>query len=65
MYSLRFTRIPNGDVPYFGGSEVDEMLEQLMSDGANGFWDVKASTLETISNTIANRFNFTLSQAAE
>jgi len=50
VYSLRFT------------SEVDSFMDQLTE--GNGFWDLKSSTLNQISEEIASRFKFTLEQAA-
>lgn len=63
--SLRFTRMPNSDAPYFTDAEVDAMMEDLTNDGANGLWDVEAATLDAVSETIANKFGFTVAQAAE
>lgn len=63
IYSLQFTRKEDG--PYFTKSEVDTLLADLMDDGVNGLWDVKPATLDAISTEIANRFDFTLEQAAE
>jgi len=62
--SLRFTRIPNSEAPYFTNAEVDAMMEDIINDGTNGLWDVKVSTLDAISETIANKFGFTVAQAA-
>lgn len=63
IYSLRFTRQPNSDAPYFTKSEVDGFLEDLLGDGANGLWDVTDSTLDNISEAIAAKFSFTVDQA--
>ena len=65
IYSLQFTRKPNSNAPYFSKAEVDALLVDLMDDGANGLWDINANTLNTISMEIADRFEFTLEQAAE
>jgi hypothetical protein len=65
IYSLQFTREPNSNSAYFSKSEVDAFLADLML--GNGFWDISNDTskLDTISNTIANRFgNFTVAEAA-
>lgn len=64
IYSLQFTRNPETNQPYFTKSEVEGMLEELMGDGTNGFWDVTTMTLDNISNTIAGEFDFTLEMAA-
>lgn len=63
VFSLQFTRNPLTDAPYFTKSEVDSMIEDLMSDGDNGLWDITPETLETLSTTIAAKFSFTVEQA--
>ncbi|MEP3836091.1 MAG: DUF4856 domain-containing protein [Algibacter sp.] len=62
IYSLQFTRQPNSTEPYLSKTEVDGYLAQLM-DG-NGFWDVSAETLDSISNEISATFGFTTEAAA-
>jgi len=64
VYSLRFTRQPNTDSPYFTKSEVDAFIESIMGDGQNGLWDVEPSTLDDVSEEIAAKFGFTVAQAA-
>lgn len=64
IYSLQFTRMPDSDAPYFTKAEVDTMLNDLLSDGANGLWDATPETLDAISESIVARFNFTIEQAA-
>jgi len=63
IYSLQFTRKPESNSPYFSNSEVKAMLTNLMDDGANGLWNVKRATLDEISNEIAAKFSFTVSEA--
>ncbi len=63
VYSLQFTRQPNTNQPYFTKAEVDGFLSDLLGDGQNGLWDLKASTLDAISQQIADRFDFTVTQA--
>ncbi|MBS3739224.1 DUF4856 domain-containing protein [Mesohalobacter halotolerans] len=63
IYSLKFTRQPNSDSPYFTANEVDTMLTSLLE--GNGFWDVSEQTLDDFSDQIAARFNFTVEQAAD
>ncbi|MGA0233080.1 MAG: DUF4856 domain-containing protein, partial [Saprospiraceae bacterium] len=65
IYSLRFTRKPNSDAPYFSKAEVDSMLADLLDDGIHGLWDVRSTTLQDLSDTITDRFEFTLEEAAE
>ncbi len=62
LYSLRFTNNPNTGTPYVSPSEIDTFKTQLLE--GNGFWDVTPETLDTISETIATAFNFTVEQAA-
>jgi len=61
IYSLQFTRKPNSNDPYLTKAEVDGFMSTLQS--GNGFWDVTADTLDDISNAIADKFNFTVTQA--
>ncbi|SHG17768.1 DUF4856 domain-containing protein [Flagellimonas flava] len=63
IYSLQFTRKPGSTDPYFTKTEVDAFLADLMDDGANGLWDVEPATLDAISESIAERFSFTVEQA--
>jgi len=62
MYSLRFTNNPNTGAPYVSPSEINTFKTQLLE--GNGFWDVTPETLDTISETIAAAFDFTVEQAA-
>ncbi len=61
IYSLQFTRKPGTNAPYFTKAEVDDFITTLTQ--GNGFWDITEDTLETMSNTIAARFNFTVAAA--
>ncbi|EGV44248.1 DUF4856 domain-containing protein [Bizionia argentinensis JUB59] len=62
IYSLQFTRKPNTNAPYFSHNDVQAYVAELMT--GNGFWDVSNETLDTISEEIADRFNFSVAQAA-
>ena len=62
--SLRFTRNTTTGNTYFTGQQVDDLINDLMGDGANGFWDVTPATLDALSETIAQPFAFTVAQAA-
>jgi hypothetical protein len=64
VYSLRFTREPNTNQPHFTKDEVDQFLNDILSGGNNGLWDVDAATLDQLSETIALKFGFTVDQAA-
>jgi hypothetical protein len=65
IYSLQFTRKPGADGPYFSKTESEAFLIDLMDDGENGLWDVEPATLDAIAEAIAERFTFTMEQAAE
>lgn len=63
IYSLQFTRVSGTDLPYFTKTEVDAFLLDLLDDGPNGLWDVRPETLDTITEAIVARFDFTVAQA--
>lgn len=62
IYSLRFTRKPEGSTSFFAKAEVDAMLGKLMG-GTNGLWSVTGTALDEISADIAEKFSFTVEQA--
>ncbi len=62
IYSLQFTRNPDTNTPYFTRAEVQALIEQLIG-GTNGLWDVTPETLQTISEAIAAKFDFSVEQA--
>ncbi|RDK86937.1 DUF4856 domain-containing protein [Marinirhabdus gelatinilytica] len=64
VYSLRFTRNNQDDMSYFSRSEVDGFIEDIMTEGPNGLWDVTPATLDAVSTAIAAKFDFTVAQAA-
>ncbi|MDT7829772.1 DUF4856 domain-containing protein [Pricia sp. S334] len=64
IYSLQFAQNPTTGDTFFTKAEVEAMLEQLLGDGENGLWDVTPETLDSLSETIANKFGFTVEQAA-
>lgn len=64
VYSLRFTRNPETNTPLFTRSEVDALLAQLINPADNGFWAITPETLESISEAVAAKFDFTVAQAA-
>jgi len=61
VYSLQFTRQNNSGAAYFTKAEVDGFISQLTN--GNGFWDLDAATLDSISEAIADKFSFTVAQA--
>lgn len=63
IYSLRFTRQPGTNSPYFTKAEVDSFINDLLGDGENGLWDVTDETLDDLSEKIAAKFDFTVDQA--
>jgi hypothetical protein len=65
IMSLRYTRQPGTDNPYFTKTEVDTMLASLTS-GTNGLWDIDnlSPKLDAISVQIASRFGFSVAQAS-
>lgn len=63
IYSLRFTHDTDTATSFFSREEVDTMIGALLNDGANGLWDVSPATLDTISENIATRFDFSVEQA--
>ena len=65
VYSLQFTRNPDTNAPYFTKTEVESLLSDMMNDGDNGLWDVKAATLTNISAQIATALGFTLAEAKD
>lgn len=62
IYSLRFTQDPATGSPYLSVSQIEELKAQLLE--GNGLWDVTPETLDSISQTIATAFGFTVEQAA-
>lgn len=62
IFSLQFTRVPGTDQPYVTNSEVDGYIAQLTE--GNGLWDVTPETLDDISESIADKFDFTVEEAA-
>lgn len=65
VYSLQFTRNPEGSSPFFNRSEVEEFIDTIYptDEEANGFWDVTPENLQSVSETIASSFDFTVEQA--
>lgn len=65
VYSLRFTRDNQNDQSLFTRSEVDAFIQDIMTDGPNGLWDVTPASLDTVSEAIAAKFSFTVADAAD
>jgi hypothetical protein len=65
VFSLRFTRKAGINDSYFSRSEVDGYLDQLLNETNNGFWDITPEKLDDISEQIADKFDWTIAQAAE
>lgn len=64
VYSLRFTRNNTTGASFFDRAEVDELTAQLLDDNENGFWTLTPETIDAVSESIAAKFDFTVSQAA-
>ena len=64
LTSLRFTRDTENGTSIFTKSDVASFISDIMNDGPNGLWDVTPATLDTISEQIASKFDFTVAQAA-
>lgn len=62
IHSLQFTKDTSTNQPYFSRTEVLDFIDQLTQ--GDGFWDVTATTLDELSQTIAAPFDFTVAQAA-
>ncbi|WP_340103937.1 DUF4856 domain-containing protein [Rhodohalobacter sp. 8-1] len=62
IFSLQFTRVPGTTQPYVTKSEVDGYIAQLTE--GNGLWDVTPETLDNIAASIADKFDFTVEEAA-
>ena len=63
VYSLRFTRMSDNNTPLFTKTEVDTLLNMLMNSSDNGFWDITPETLDTVSEVMVAKFDFTVAQA--
>lgn len=64
IYSLQFTRRSDSIAPYFSRTEVLDLINDLIGE-TNGLWDVTPETLDTLSETIASRFDFTVEEAGD
>ncbi|NJB84939.1 hypothetical protein GGR26_000684 [Lewinella marina] len=65
LYALQFSRNPATGAPYLNREEVRELQEDLLSDGANGLWDVTPATIRDQASTIATAFGLSVDQAAD
>lgn len=61
IYSLQFTRNTATNAPYFSNIEVLDFIDTLTV--GDGFWDLTPEALNAMSETIAERFTFTVDQA--
>ena len=64
IYSLQFTRKSDTVEPYFTRTEVLELIDDLIGS-TNGLWDLTPEALDTLSETIAARFDFTVAEAGD
>ncbi|TGD58005.1 DUF4856 domain-containing protein [Flavobacterium humi] len=69
IMSLRYTNNPATNLPYFTKAEVDVMLGKLNGGTASqpGLWDVDhlGAKIDEISTQVANKFGFTVADAAQ
>lgn len=65
VYSLQFTRNPLTDEPFFSRAEVQGFIDMIYPSDVdeNGFWDVTTTDLQSVSESIAEIFDFTVEQA--
>lgn len=65
VYSLQFTRNPGSSGSFFTRTEVQGFIETMYptTSGSNGFWDVTPAALQSVSESIAAKFGFTVEQA--
>ncbi len=61
IYSLQFTRNTDTNAPYFTSAEVNDILDTLTN--GDGLWEITPATLDLLSSTIADRFDFSVQQA--
>lgn len=67
VYSLQFLRKPgSGNAEfYFSNAEVTGFLDDIYNTPTNGFWGVTATELDAVSEAIADKFDFTVADAAD
>lgn len=65
VYSLQFTRRPSAEDGYFTRAEVMGYLDDIYGSFTNGFWDVTPEALDAVSEAIAEKFDFTVADAAD
>ena len=68
IYSLLFMRVPGsaGEAVFlFSSTEVNGFLDTIYNTPTNGFWDVTAEDLDSVSEAIAAKFDFTVADAAD
>ena len=65
IYSLQFTRRPGAEDGYFTRTEVLELIDDIYTNNTNGFWNVTPGTLDSVSEAIAAKFDFTVADAVD
>lgn len=63
VYSLQFTRKPNAVAAYFTKADVDGFFDDILEND-NGLWNVSGTTLDAVSNEIADAFGLNLEEAS-
>lgn len=63
IYSLQFTRKNNAKEAYFTKAEVEGLINELIGTG-NGLWEAETpANLDSVSDKIAAKFDFTVTEA--
>lgn len=63
IYSLQFTRRPSAEDAYFTRTEVLDFLDEIYFENTNGFWNVTPEQLDSVSEAITSKFDFTIEEA--
>ena len=63
LLGLRYTQDPTTNQPYYTPTEITNWFETITTGTPNGLWDIELSTLDTISDMIAEPFGFSSAEA--
>jgi len=63
IYSLRFIKQVNSSDALFSRTEITDLMNQLLDK--NGLWDVTPTVLDNVSESISEKFDFTILEAGE
>ncbi|MEO0583127.1 MAG: DUF4856 domain-containing protein [Bacteroidota bacterium] len=59
VYAMQFSKNPKTNEPFFSRAEALAFYADILDDGPNGLWSTKMSTLQQISEDIADRMDWT------